>query len=46
MALKIDESFEVQAPVQRVWEFLIDPRQVVTCLQGAELTGGTGRADL
>jgi uncharacterized protein len=38
MSMKIQETFAVQAPVARVWEFLIDPQQVVQCLPGAELT--------
>jgi uncharacterized protein len=38
MAFKIEETFQVQAPVDRVWRYLIDPRQVVDCLPGAELT--------
>ena len=38
MAFKIEESFHVDAPVDRVWRYLIDPRQVVECLPGAELT--------
>ena len=37
MAFKIQESFEVQAPVERVWEYLIDPARVAVCLPGAEL---------
>ena len=37
MAFKIQEAFEVQAPVQRVWEYLIDPARVAVCLPGAEL---------
>ena len=37
MAFKIEERFEVQAPVDRVWEYLIDPQSVVQCLPGAEL---------
>jgi carbon monoxide dehydrogenase subunit G len=37
MAFKITEQFEVQAPVERVWKFLIDPASVVECLPGAEL---------
>ena len=37
MAFKIEESFEVQAPVERVWEYLIDPARVAGCLPGAEL---------
>jgi uncharacterized protein len=38
MAIKVHESFRVSAPPARVWEFLIDPTQVVACLPGAELT--------
>ena len=37
MPFKIEEEFEVQAPVQRVWEYLIDPARVVVCIPGAEL---------
>jgi carbon monoxide dehydrogenase subunit G len=37
MAFKIEERFEVQAPVERVWKYLIDAKRVVECLPGAEL---------
>ena len=37
MAFKIEERFEVKAPVERVWDYLIDPKHVVQCLPGAEL---------
>jgi carbon monoxide dehydrogenase subunit G len=37
MAFKIEEEFEVQAPVERVWAYLIDPARVVVCIPGAEL---------
>lgn len=37
MAFKIVEQFEVQAPVERVWKYMIDPASVVQCLPGAEL---------
>jgi len=37
MAFKIEEQFEVKAPVNRVWEYLIDPARVVVCIPGAEL---------
>jgi len=37
MAIRIEERFVVQAPVEQVWEYLVDPRRVVTCLPGAEL---------
>jgi uncharacterized protein len=42
VAFGIKETFRVQAPVDRVWNYLIDPQQVVTCLPGAELTGDEG----
>ncbi|MCH7868883.1 MAG: SRPBCC family protein [Myxococcales bacterium] len=38
MAIEIQEKFEVEAPVDLVWQFLIDPESVVTCLPGASLT--------
>jgi uncharacterized protein len=37
VGVKIEETFQVQAPASRVWEFLVDPAQVVQCLPGAEL---------
>ena len=37
MAFKIEQKFEVQAPVERVWKYLTDPKRVVECLPGAEL---------
>ncbi|HEX6966220.1 MAG TPA: SRPBCC family protein [Gemmatimonadaceae bacterium] len=39
MAFTFEQTVRVQAPVDRVWHYLIDPRQVVQCLPGAELTG-------
>ena len=38
MSIRIEEVFEIQAHPDRVWEYLTDPRQVVNCLPGAELT--------
>ena len=38
MPFRIEENFEVRAPVERVWAFLIDPHQVVQCLPGVKLT--------
>jgi carbon monoxide dehydrogenase subunit G len=35
---RIEETFQLGAPIERVWAYLTDPRQVVTCLPGAELT--------
>src|SRR5438045_1523171 len=37
MAFKIEERFEVKAPVERVRKYLIDPARVVQCLPGAQL---------
>lgn len=37
MAIEIRETFEVAAPVDTVWRFVMDPRKVVTCMPGAEL---------
>jgi len=38
MAITIVETFTIQAPAERVWQYLTDPQQVVGCLPGAELT--------
>lgn len=38
MALQIQEKFEVAAPVDAVWQFLLDPNNVVACMPGASLT--------
>jgi uncharacterized protein len=37
--VKLEQSFEVAAPVERVWEALIDVEQVAPCLPGATVTG-------
>jgi carbon monoxide dehydrogenase subunit G len=36
--VKLQQSFEVRAPVERVWERLIDIEHVAPCLPGAEIT--------
>lgn len=38
MALRIEETFEIRASRDLVWSWLTDPREVVQCLPGAELT--------
>src|SRR5262245_42869098 len=38
MAFKIEDKFQVKAPVEKVWKFLMDPQQVVQCLPGVKLT--------
>lgn len=37
MAIEIKETLQVDAPIERVWAFVIDPERVVTCLPGASL---------
>jgi carbon monoxide dehydrogenase subunit G len=37
MAIRFEERFVVRAPAGSVWDCLVDPRRVVTCLPGAEL---------
>ena len=36
--MKLEQSFDVRAPVERVWETLIDVERVAPCLPGAEIT--------
>ena len=36
--MRLEQSFEVRAPVERVWETLIDIERVAPCLPGAEIT--------
>jgi uncharacterized protein len=36
--VKLEQSFEVDAPLERVWETLIDVQRVAPCLPGAEVT--------
>lgn len=38
MAVKIEKTFQVAEPLEKVWAFLSDPRQVVTCVPGAQIT--------
>ena len=37
--MKLEQSFEVAAPIERVWSALIDLEQVAPCLPGAAITG-------
>jgi carbon monoxide dehydrogenase subunit G len=37
--MKLDQSFEVEAPIERVWKALIDVEHVAPCLPGAEISG-------
>ena len=36
--MKLEQSFTVEAPLERVWEALIDVQRVAPCLPGAEIT--------
>ena len=36
--MKLEQSFQVRAPVERVWETLVDIERVAPCLPGAEIT--------
>ncbi|UCG74787.1 MAG: SRPBCC family protein [Gemmatimonadota bacterium] len=38
MAIEIQKSFEINRPVEDVWEFLTTPERVVECLPAAQLT--------
>jgi carbon monoxide dehydrogenase subunit G len=36
--VKLENSFEVPAPIQSVWEFMLDVPRIAPCMPGAELT--------
>lgn len=37
MAIEIKEEFEVEAPIEQVWDYVLDPAKIVTCMPGASL---------
>jgi uncharacterized protein len=37
--MKLEQSFEVQAPIDQVWSALVDLERVAPCLPGASITG-------
>jgi carbon monoxide dehydrogenase subunit G len=37
MEIKLEDSFTIDEPIEKVWEFLSDPQQVAPCLPGAEI---------
>ena len=37
--MKLEQSFTVTAPVEQVWDMLVDVERVAPCLPGAEITG-------
>lgn len=40
--MKIEDSFHVRAPIDKVWRFITDPDQVAPCLPGCEKVEVTG----
>lgn len=38
MAIELKENFQVAAPAEKVWQFLMRPENVVACMPGASLT--------
>lgn len=37
MPIEIKETFQVRAPIDSVWRFMMEPQQIVTCMPGAAL---------
>jgi hypothetical protein len=37
--MKLENSFEVDAPLEQAWELLMDAPRMIPCLPGAKLTG-------
>lgn len=38
MGLRIEKSFQVNEPLEKVWSFLSDPAKVASCVPGAQIT--------
>jgi carbon monoxide dehydrogenase subunit G len=38
LALRIEKTFQVGAPIEKVWSFLSDPAKVASCVPGAQIT--------
>ena len=38
MAIELKEEFEIAAPIDEVWTFLMDPQRMIVCLPGASVT--------
>ena len=38
MAIELRQTFQVRAPVDTVWAFMLNPENVVACMPGASLT--------
>jgi len=37
VAISLQDRFQVQAPIEAVWQFLMDPQRVVMCMPGARI---------
>lgn len=38
MAVRIEKTFQVREPIEKVWKLLSDPRNVARCVPGAQIT--------
>jgi carbon monoxide dehydrogenase subunit G len=38
VALRIEKTFQISGPIEKVWAFLSDPRRVAPCVPGAKIT--------
>ena len=38
MALRIEKTFQVNQPIEKVWSLLSDPAKVASCVPGAQIT--------
>jgi uncharacterized protein len=38
VALRIEKTFQVSEPIEKVWSFLSDPTKVASCVPGAQIT--------
>jgi carbon monoxide dehydrogenase subunit G len=38
MAIELQEEFQVAAPIDEVWKFLMDPERMIPCLPGASVS--------
>jgi len=45
MAIEIEEKFTVNAPLERVWDFVMDPHRVAACMPGAKLDEVVGEGN-
>ena len=44
MAVRIEKTFQVQEPIDKVWQLLSDPRNVAGCVPGAQITEAVDEA--